>query len=41
MRSWAERAFPELIYYHKPEKGGHFGAREQPERLVVDMRALR
>src|SRR5580692_5209163 len=30
-RSWAEKAYPKLIYYNKPEKGGHFAAWEQPK----------
>lgn len=38
-RSWAERAYPNLIYYKKQDRGGHFAAREQPERLVADVRA--
>jgi hypothetical protein len=25
-RSWAERAYPKLIYYNKLDKGGHFTA---------------
>ena len=29
-RSWTERAYPKLIYYHRAEKGGHFAAWEQP-----------
>jgi pimeloyl-ACP methyl ester carboxylesterase len=37
-RSWAERAFPKLIFYNKPNKGGHFAAWEQPELLVQDVR---
>jgi len=37
-RTWAERAYPNLIYYNKPEKGGHFAAWEQPELLVHDLR---
>ena len=37
-RTWAEQAFPNLIYYNKPEKGGHFAAWEQPELLVHDVR---
>jgi len=37
-RTWAEQAFPNLIYYNKPEKGGHFAAWEQPELLVHDLR---
>jgi hypothetical protein len=38
-RSWAERAYPKLIYYNKHEKGGHFAAWEQPELLTHDIRA--
>jgi pimeloyl-ACP methyl ester carboxylesterase len=38
-RSWAERAYPKLVYYNKLDKGGHFAAWEQPELLVADLRA--
>ncbi len=38
-RSWAERAYPNLIYYKKHDKGGHFAAWEQPQRLAEDVRA--
>jgi pimeloyl-ACP methyl ester carboxylesterase len=38
-RSWAERAFPKLIHYNKPGKGGHFAAWEQPELFCAEMRA--
>jgi pimeloyl-ACP methyl ester carboxylesterase len=38
-RSWAERAYPNLIFYNKHDKGGHFAAWEQPELLVGDIRA--
>jgi len=38
-RSWAERAYPKLIFYNKHDKGGHFAAWEQPELLVTDLRA--
>ncbi len=37
-RSWAEKAYPKMIYYKKHEKGGHFAAWEQPELLVEDIR---
>jgi pimeloyl-ACP methyl ester carboxylesterase len=37
-RSWAESAYPNLIYYKKHDKGGHFAAWEQPELLVEDLR---
>jgi pimeloyl-ACP methyl ester carboxylesterase len=38
-RSWAERAYPNLIYYKKHDKGGHFAAWEQPQLLAGDVRA--
>jgi len=38
-RSWAERAFPNLIHFNKLEKGGHFAAWEQPGLYVSEMRA--
>ena len=38
-RSWAEQAYPKLVYYKKHDKGGHFAAWEQPELLVADIRA--
>ena len=37
-RSWAERAYPKLIYFNKLPKGGHFAAWEQPEVFVREMR---
>ena len=38
-RSWAERAYPKLIYYNKVEKGGHFAAWEQPQLFSTEVRA--
>ena len=38
-RSWAERAYPKLIYYNAHDKGGHFAAWEQPAAIVGDLRA--
>jgi pimeloyl-ACP methyl ester carboxylesterase len=38
-RSWAERAYPKLIYYNKHDKGGHFAAWEQPQLFSEDVRA--
>ncbi|MDR6804934.1 pimeloyl-ACP methyl ester carboxylesterase [Dyadobacter sp. BE34] len=37
-RSWAERAYPTLIYFNKLEKGGHFAAWEQPEVFAEELR---
>jgi pimeloyl-ACP methyl ester carboxylesterase len=38
-RSWTERAYPNLIYFNKLPKGGHFAAWEQPELFTGEMRA--
>jgi pimeloyl-ACP methyl ester carboxylesterase len=38
-RSWAERAFPKLIYYNKLDRGGHFAAWEQPQLFSSELRA--
>ena len=38
-RSWAERAFPKLIYYNQLDQGGHFAAWEQPELFTSEVRA--
>jgi pimeloyl-ACP methyl ester carboxylesterase len=38
-RSWAEKAYPNLIHYNKAEVGGHFAAWEQPEILSSEIRA--
>jgi len=37
-RSWAERAYPQLIHYGQQPKGGHFAAFEQPAYLVEELR---
>ena len=38
-RSWAEKAYPKLIYYNRLPKGGHFAAWEQPELFTGELRA--
>ncbi len=38
-RSWTERAYHNLMFYKKHDRGGHFAAWEQPELLVGDLRA--
>jgi pimeloyl-ACP methyl ester carboxylesterase len=38
-RSWAERAYPNLIYYNKADRGGHFAAWEQPQLFSEEVRA--
>jgi pimeloyl-ACP methyl ester carboxylesterase len=37
-RNWAEKAYPNLVYFQRHPKGGHFAAWEQPASLVADMR---
>ena len=37
-RSWAERAYPNLIHYKRLPEGGHFAAWEQPELLSEEIR---
>jgi pimeloyl-ACP methyl ester carboxylesterase len=38
-RRWAERKYPNLLYWGEPDKGGHFAAFEQPDVFVSEMRA--
>ena len=38
-RSWAEQAYPNLVYYNRHDRGGHFAAWEQPQLLSEDVRA--
>jgi pimeloyl-ACP methyl ester carboxylesterase len=38
-RSWAEQAYPNLVYYNKVDKGGHFAAWEQPRLFAEEVRA--
>ena len=38
-RSWTERAYHNLIYYNKPDQGGHFAAWEQPQIFSAEVRA--
>jgi pimeloyl-ACP methyl ester carboxylesterase len=37
-RSWAERQFPNLIYWNELPKGGHFAAFEQPLLFIEELR---
>lgn len=38
-KSWTQRAYHNLIYYHQVEKGGHFAAWEEPELFSEEIRA--
>jgi pimeloyl-ACP methyl ester carboxylesterase len=37
-RSWAEKAYPNLIHYNEVDRGGHFAAWEQPELYASELR---
>jgi pimeloyl-ACP methyl ester carboxylesterase len=37
-KSWAERAYSNLVFFRRNERGGHFFAWEQPTLLTNDMR---
>jgi pimeloyl-ACP methyl ester carboxylesterase len=38
-RSWAEKAYPTLAYFHEVDRGGHFAAWEEPELFATEVRA--
>jgi pimeloyl-ACP methyl ester carboxylesterase len=38
-KSWAEKAYPKLIFYTRHDKGGHFAAWEKPAEFTADLRA--
>ena len=38
-RSWAEKAYPNLIYFNEVDKGGHFAAWEEPQLFADEIRA--
>jgi pimeloyl-ACP methyl ester carboxylesterase len=38
-KSWVAQAFPNLLYYNRLQKGGHFAAWEQPVVLSEELRA--
>jgi pimeloyl-ACP methyl ester carboxylesterase len=38
-RSWAERVYPNLVYFNEANRGGHFAAWEEPEIFANEMRA--
>lgn len=38
-RSWATKAYPNLIHFNRLDRGGHFAAWEQPELFSQEMRA--
>ena len=38
-RSWVEKGYPTLTYFHEASKGGHFAAWEEPELFSEEIRA--
>jgi len=38
-RSWVEKVYPTLTYFHEAGKGGHFAAWEEPELFATKIRA--
>jgi len=38
-RSWVEKAYANVIYFNKVDKGGHFAAWEEPELFASEVRA--
>jgi pimeloyl-ACP methyl ester carboxylesterase len=38
-RSWAEAAYPELIYFNEVDRGNHFAAWQEPELFTSEIRA--
>jgi pimeloyl-ACP methyl ester carboxylesterase len=38
-RSWAEQAYPNLIYFNEVDEGNHFAAWQEPEIFTTEVRA--
>ena len=38
-RSWAEKSYPNLVYFNEVDKGGHFAAWEEPQLFATEIRA--
>jgi pimeloyl-ACP methyl ester carboxylesterase len=38
-RSWVEASYPNLTYFNKADRGGHFAAWEEPELFTAEVRA--
>jgi pimeloyl-ACP methyl ester carboxylesterase len=38
-RSWVEASYPNVIYFHEVDKGGHFATWEEPELFSTELRA--
>jgi pimeloyl-ACP methyl ester carboxylesterase len=38
-RSWVDKSYPTLTYFHEAGRGGHFAAWEEPELFATEIRA--
>jgi pimeloyl-ACP methyl ester carboxylesterase len=38
-RSWVEKSYPNVVYFNKAERGGHFAAWEEPQLFSEEIRA--
>ena len=38
-RSWAEKAYPNLIYFNEVDRGNHFAAWQEPDLFTTELRA--
>jgi pimeloyl-ACP methyl ester carboxylesterase len=38
-RSWVEKSYPNVTYFHEASQGGHFAAWEEPELFATEIRA--
>jgi pimeloyl-ACP methyl ester carboxylesterase len=38
-RTWVEQGYPNLLYFHEADKGGHFAAWEEPELFSTEIQA--
>jgi pimeloyl-ACP methyl ester carboxylesterase len=38
-RSWVEASYPNVVYFHEVDRGGHFAAWEEPELFSSEVRA--
>ena len=38
-KTWVEKVYPNLIYFHQADRGGHFAAWEEPDLFAAELRA--
>jgi len=38
-RTWVELVYPNLVYFHQADRGGHFAAWEEPDLFAAEIRA--